>query len=367
MHERLGSRARRHARLIIGVTGAAVLLTGGTSLAASDRPQAVPAATPPGVSLEDAGAFVAITPTRVMDTRQVGQTVFGQGETRTLSFGSWVPPEATAVALSIVSASGATATGYFTMWPAGEARPETSVVNPVPEYDLATSALLRLGDGQGISVYNAFGEAHLIVDLLGYFVPMSDVGDGSGAGSVGGAHILAGSGAPTADIGADGDFYLDTTTGTLYGPKTGGAWPPTGTPIGEQGAPDAGTQVYGTGVSILSVLGTDPILFDETPRAYGGGVGDYDPATGELTLAAAGTYRISYHASATVGLVTGVAVAQNGTEVPGSESGGLLAVSDFNGDLLVTAAAGDVLQLVYDSTIGVNTTFDASMLVERVG
>lgn len=39
---------------------------------------------------------------------------------------------------------------------------------------------------------------------------------------------LAGSGAPGGGLGQDGDFYLDTSTGDVYGPKTGGAW---GSPI----------------------------------------------------------------------------------------------------------------------------------------
>ena len=47
--------------------------------------------------------------------------------------------------------------------------------------------------------------------------PQGDPGaDGNG--------VLSGSGSPSAMIGADGDFYLDTSTYQIYGPKTGGAW-----------------------------------------------------------------------------------------------------------------------------------------------
>lgn len=56
----------------------------------------------------------------------------------------------------------------------------------------------------------------------------SGTGTGAGSGSDTGGHILSGSGAPSDSIGVDGDFYLDTTTSTLYGPKTGGKWPGTG-------------------------------------------------------------------------------------------------------------------------------------------
>jgi hypothetical protein len=61
--------------------------------------------------------------------------------------------------------------------------------------------------------------------------PSSGSGTGGSSGSGGsdtGGHILSGSGAPTDDIGANGDFYLDTSTSTLYGPKTDGKWPATG-------------------------------------------------------------------------------------------------------------------------------------------
>ena len=39
-----------------------------------------------------------------------------------------------------------------------------------------------------------------------------------------GASILNGSGAPSAGLGVDGDYYLDTAVTRLYGPKTGGSW-----------------------------------------------------------------------------------------------------------------------------------------------
>lgn len=46
-----------------------------------------------------------------------------------------------------------------------------------------------------------------------------------------GTLFLSGNGLPTADIGVDGDFYIDTSdNAAVYGPKVNGAWPtdPTG-------------------------------------------------------------------------------------------------------------------------------------------
>jgi len=44
--------------------------------------------------------------------------------------------------------------------------------------------------------------------------------------------IYAGEGAPSADTGSEGDFYLDKLTGEMHGPKDGNGW---GSPISLQG------------------------------------------------------------------------------------------------------------------------------------
>lgn len=40
-----------------------------------------------------------------------------------------------------------------------------------------------------------------------------------------GLSVLSGSGAPSNDLGVDGEFYIDTSTSTIYGAKSGGIWP----------------------------------------------------------------------------------------------------------------------------------------------
>ena len=71
--------------------------------------------------------------------------------------------------------------------------------------------------------------------------------------------LYDGHGPPDDEFGADGDFYLDTLTYIMYGPKNSGAWPLTGKnlvgPAGTQGvdgAPGAqgppGPAPSGTGV-----------------------------------------------------------------------------------------------------------------------
>ncbi|MFD7776651.1 GDSL-type esterase/lipase family protein [Streptomyces sp. NPDC059753] len=55
-----------------------------------------------------------------------------------------------------------------------------------------------------------------------------------GPPGVAGTKILTGTGAPASGVGANGDLYIDTTSGavTLYGPKASGAWPATGVALG---------------------------------------------------------------------------------------------------------------------------------------
>jgi len=40
-----------------------------------------------------------------------------------------------------------------------------------------------------------------------------------------GKTVLNGTNAPTAGVGTNGDFYIDTAESKIYGPKAGGAWP----------------------------------------------------------------------------------------------------------------------------------------------
>jgi uncharacterized protein (TIGR02145 family) len=50
----------------------------------------------------------------------------------------------------------------------------------------------------------------------------------AGAAGLNGKTILSGTANPTAGLGTIGDFYLNTSTNTLFGPKTSGTWPATG-------------------------------------------------------------------------------------------------------------------------------------------
>lgn len=88
-----------------------------------------------------------------------------------------------------------------------------------------------------------------------------------------GSIILNGSGAPSAGIGTDGDYYIDNSVHQMYGPKASGVWPAPVNLIGPaiggllttrgdlavQGAVNAQRLGLGPQFSFLGSNGTDPL------------------------------------------------------------------------------------------------------------
>jgi len=76
----------------------------------------------------------------------------------------------------------------------------------------------------------------------------------SGGNGASGNTILNGNVVPTSNIGANGDFYLNTSNNTLYGPKGSGSWPSNGIllvgPKGDPGIP--GSSLPTTGKTVTS-------------------------------------------------------------------------------------------------------------------
>jgi len=357
----------RRARALGGVALVVALLA---VSACSDSNDASTA--PTDTTVDRGEVFVGVTPVRVLDTRQEGSAKFTEGETRTLSFADQVPDTATSVALAIVAPSGATALGYFTMWPSGEARPNTSVLNPATPYDLATSVLLRLGAGRSVDVYNAFGEADLVVDLLGYFLPLSEAKGTTGPqGEQGppgdpGTRILSGATDPAFAVGAVGDFYLNTATATLFGPKTTSGWISSISLSGQGAASGTGAQVWqdAGAATVVDPAGTTVAFPDGNITAYGAG----PPALagGLLTLQTAGTYRATYVYGASSPLAVSARLVHDGSAVEGSESGGASAASSVQGQALITADAGDTIALQLYGVAATVTADHASLLIEQV-
>jgi hypothetical protein len=121
--------------------------------------------------------IVPVTPFRLFDTRPAPDDAtggpdepFGEQETRSYAVagvGS-VPGDAVGVVLN-VTAVGATADSFLTVFPAGSDRPLASTLNPFPGRIVFNSATVLLGGG-AFSVYNHSGSVHVLADVVGYLV-----------------------------------------------------------------------------------------------------------------------------------------------------------------------------------------------------
>lgn len=206
-------------RRLAAVAMAAGLLWAGGSLgwAEADTPAA------------DAVVTVPLAPVRILDTRSgigAAQAPLGPGDSIDLQVTgvAGVPADAVGVLLN-VTADGATAVTYLTVWPAGEGRPDASVLNAVPGQALPNFIAAKLGAGGKLSIYNFAGTVNVIADIAGYQVPTSTVTGLSGIpGPVGPQGPTGATGAQGAP-GPQGPQGPKGNTGAT-GERGGSAWDP---------------------------------------------------------------------------------------------------------------------------------------------
>jgi hypothetical protein len=90
-----------------------------------------------------------------------------------------------------------------------------------------------------------------------------------GAPGANGNTVLHGTEAPPANtVGANGDFYLNTATSKLFGPKEAGAWPASGTSLkgaaGSPGSPGADGKTVLNGTADPTTQGTEGDFYINT-------------------------------------------------------------------------------------------------------
>jgi len=162
--------------------GASSIVNGGfenLNLFHSGPGSASPNVTPIVLGPSVASGFVSLSPVRVFDTRDgTGGRVGPLGPNETWSFAQagqfGVPADASAVVWNLTSVE-STTPSYVTVWPAGTERPNASNLNPVPERAIPNLVVSQLGPSGAISLYNYAGTVHLVADLVGYFVPSSNL------------------------------------------------------------------------------------------------------------------------------------------------------------------------------------------------
>ncbi len=431
---RTGAKIARSFLIVAGLAGiGATVMTGSTSLASpSVGASHAPLASATDTSAAPPSVFIATSPIRVLDTRgpisggPIGVASAGKfGPSSKLNLrlagdGLAVPAIASAVLINITIDGDATLPSYLTVWPTGEPQPFTSANNALPGLIAGNSMLAKLGASGAISIFNQTGEVNVIIDLVGYTVPLSAVLPAS----TGGGHLISGTGAPTAANGTDGDFYLDLSTNILYGPRKNGVWPtpginlgsgPTGPagPAGPAGAPGpagatgspgtpggpAGPQGPAGPIGLTGPQGAvgpvGPIAaalstFNDAPGAISSGGPISFPIASDTTLTTAGTiahtalaptdfvlatgtYRVSYRVSVGVG-IAGSASARLTLNATGIGSVntllglGVVAAGAVAQDttLVKVIAATGTLQLTLPSAVNL-TLGSASIEIEKIG
>jgi len=150
-----------------------------TRVGAPPPPMALPTAERPAEQL-----FVPIASCRVIDTRATSR--FGNGTTRSYYIagdtgfeaqggkagGCAVPAGATAVAATVLAYQ-PTAAGRLKSWAAGGAEPVGSVLRYAKATGMQLEATLALkqGTGKGLTIKNFSAKTHVVVDIVGYYVP----------------------------------------------------------------------------------------------------------------------------------------------------------------------------------------------------
>ncbi len=126
---------------------------------AGPAPTGVPANGP-------AGGFHAVTPVRLLDTRQHGGTV-GAGCVVTIDVLPVAPVGAAGVALNVTAVDAATR-GFVTAYPCGSPRPETSNVNPRVGEPTPNLVIVTLDATRQVCLFT-FSATNLVVDATGWF------------------------------------------------------------------------------------------------------------------------------------------------------------------------------------------------------
>ena len=127
-----------------------------------------------GCFTSDGASQVAVAPARLLDTRHgIGARAGLVGSASEIDLGvvgvGGVDPAATAVILN-VTATGATAETFVTVYPDGVGRPDASSLNVAQGATVANLVVAKVGANGKVRLYNDAGGLHLLADVTGYFV-----------------------------------------------------------------------------------------------------------------------------------------------------------------------------------------------------
>jgi hypothetical protein len=124
----------------------------------------------------DPGAFTALTPTRILDTRTglgaQAKPLHGGGKLDlTVQGAGGVDPAGAAAVVMNVTATSAVSSGYLTVYPAGGVRPTASNLNFTAGRTVPNLVTVALGTSGQVTIYNgSSGSVNVIADVAGYYL-----------------------------------------------------------------------------------------------------------------------------------------------------------------------------------------------------
>jgi hypothetical protein len=120
-------------------------------------------------------SYYSLTPCRIVDTRYFTGVNGSPGLTTArrdfaIKGNCGVPTTAKAVTIN-VTVTNASTNSWLTIWPAGTPTPNVSTINfDQTAFALANGAIVGLSaNAQDLSVLNANGSCHVLIDVTGYF------------------------------------------------------------------------------------------------------------------------------------------------------------------------------------------------------
>lgn len=159
----------------------------------------------------------------------------------------------------------------------------------------------------------------------------------NGSNGTDGTSVLNGIVAPTSE-GVNGDFYIDTITNLIYGPKAGGVWPLGISLIGPQGPPGISGSMYADfyalmpGDNLLPIAVGAPVAFPQDGPISAGGITRINATT--FNIQQVGDYRIHYNVNIIEVGQLGVSI--NGTIYPPSVMGKAAGTNQITNEFIIS-------------------------------
>jgi hypothetical protein len=171
------------------------------------------------------GAYQALVPARILDTRLTAGTL-GAGSTlnvQVLGQGG-VPASGVSAVMLNITVTDTTAPSFLIVWPAGLPQPLASNLNWTAGKTVPNQVEVAIGAGGQVSLYNGFGMVDVVIDVGGYVAVPTALAPAAGLyNPVVPNRVLdtrLGTGAPAAPVCA-GQTINVQIAGTLGVPSTG--------------------------------------------------------------------------------------------------------------------------------------------------